>query len=204
MELVQEQFLLNCKDYYTLISIAGAGNMFVTNGGNNLRNDPWISIKTTLNAGRALGFWQNFNIWYQYLSPRFYTEYQLRDFKIKEDWNSNAHALGIGGKVPISVNSDFHHGLNLELGYFWLKGHVYNRPIGTLEWDGFNLNLEYYVGVPSCKYPFELFLGMSIYNLFNKNFIINTGYQEFPKIELGKTHIGLSLGIRYNLLRTPY
>ncbi|HRP02709.1 MAG TPA: hypothetical protein PLE30_08685 [Candidatus Kapabacteria bacterium] len=199
LELIRDSYENNCMNSYSLISISGKANTFIANGGDYMKNDPWLSVKGTLNAGRISGFWKDFNVWYEYLSPNFITEYD----KNQEDrvyWNTNAHAVGIGGKIPMMASQNFKHGINLELGYFWLKSHITNLTNSSSNWDGMNLNFEYYAGVPSCRYPFELFVSFSIYHNFSKNLRFYTDRPNYPVIDINKTHMAISLGIRYNLL----
>ncbi len=203
LELVYQQFEDNCMNSPTLISVAGKGSIFFSNGGDNVRNDPFLSVKTTLNAGRIAGFWNDFNVWYEYLAPKFYTTYNRKD-DYRDEWNMNAHAIGAGGKIPISVKPDFKHGINLELGYFWMRGNITNIPLGSVDWNGINFNFEYFAGVPNCRYPFELFLDFSIYHNFSKNLRFYTAVPHFEDVNIGKTHMAISIGVRYNLLTTPF
>ncbi len=199
VELIRDSYENNCANTYTLISLAGKGNIFFSNGGNYVKNDPWLSIKGTVNLGRISGFWKDFNVWYEYLSPKFYTQYETNS-EYRQVWNTNAHSVGGGGKIPISITPNFKHGINLELGYFWMKGDIVNIPNNSVNWDGINLNLEYYAGVPSCRFPFELFVDLSIYHNFSKNLRFYTGRRDLEVLDIGKTHMAISLGIRYNLL----
>jgi len=201
IELIRDSYENNCMNSYSLISVSDKGNIFFSNGGDFVRNDPWLSLKGTVNAGRIAGFWKDFNVWYEYLAPKFYTQYD-KNAEFRQSWNTNGHAVGAGGKIPVSVKPDFKHGINLELGYFWLKGNIENIPNNSLNWDGMNFNLEYYAGVPSCRFPFEMFVDFSIYHNFSKNLRFYTGRKGMEVIDIGKTHMAISLGIRYNLLVT--
>jgi len=202
LELIQEYYENNCANSYNLLSIAGKGNIFFSNGGNNVRNDVWLSLKTTLNAGRIAGFWKDFNFYYEYLAPKFFTQYDSEDYK--EYWTTNAHSVGAGGKIPINVSKNFRHGIGVELGYFWMKGNITNIGGGTVDWDGINFNFEYFAGVPSCRYPFELFVNLGIYHNFSTNLRFFTRYPNYNDINIGKTHMSVSLDIRYNLLNTAF
>lgn len=201
LELIRDSYENNCMNSYSLISVSGKGNIFFSNGGDFVRNDPWLSLKGTVNAGRISGFWKDFNVWYEYLAPKFFTQYD-KNSEFRHVWNTNGHAVGGGGKIPVSVQPHFKHGLNLELGYFWLKGNIENLPNNSVNWDGMNFNLEYYAGVPSCRFPFEMFVDFSIYHNFSKNLRFYTGRKGMEVIDIGKTHMAISLGIRYNLLVT--
>ncbi len=204
LKLLREQFFFNCRDFTTIFSIAGTGNLFVSNGGDNVRNDPGLGVKGAINIQKLFGFWQGVDFWYEYQSPNFYTRYDINYIEYTEKWGTNMHAVGLGAKIPVVKSTEIIHGLNMQLGYFWGKGNVVNRPTSNFSWDGYNVNIEYFFGVPSCEFPFELFVDFSIYHSFTKNLVFNTDVQGFDYLDIGKTHIGVSLGVRYNFLRTPF
>ncbi len=204
LQLLRQQFFLNCRDYTTIFSIAGTGNVFVSNGGDHVTNDPGLGVKGSVNIQKLFGFWQGIDFWYEYLSPNFFTKYDIMGTNYTEKWGTNMHAVGLGSKLAVGKSDNLVHGLNMQLGYFWGKGEVVNRHTSNFSWDGYNINIEYFFGMPSCEFPFEIFVDFSIYHSFAKNLVFVTDIQGYDRLDLGKTHLGLSLGVRYNFWRSPF
>lgn len=204
LNLLQQQYMNECRDMTTIISVAATGNIFISNGGDHVRNDPALGVKGTVNINKLFGFWPSVDFWYEYQAPKFYTQYDMGEFEFKDKWSSDLHAVGMGVKLPIGVSNSLVHGIGLQAGYFWGEGYAVNRPYGSFDWDGFNGNIEYFFGVPSCRFPFELYFDFSMYSSFNKNLVFRTNVPGHDYIDIGKTHLAVSIGIRYNFLRSAF
>ncbi|PKL85815.1 MAG: hypothetical protein CVV22_06575 [Ignavibacteriae bacterium HGW-Ignavibacteriae-1] len=204
LTLLQQQYMNDCRDMTTIVSVAATGNVFISNGGDNVRNDPGLGVKGTVNINRLFGFWPSVDFWYEYQAPNFYTQYDMGEFEFKDKWNADIHAVGLGVKLPVGVSDKLVHGLNLSAGYFWSEGYAINRPYGSFVWEGFNANIEYFFGVPSCRFPFELYFDFSLYSSFNKNLVFLTNVPRYDNLDIGNTHLAFSVGIRYNFLRSAF
>lgn len=207
IELVIAQNYVNCMDYSTIFSVAGISKIFISQGNNVVKNDPALGIQATVNAGKLVGFWDGFQIRYEYLAPKFYTEYNYADelsIPMRHQWNTNINNINVGGKAVLGKSPDFLHGFNVFLGYFWADGKIYNMPESVINWDGASLSIDYFVASPSCKYPFELFAGITIYNSFSRNLVFQTSVPGYEFTDLGKTHLSVNIGLKYNFWRSPF
>lgn len=194
-------------DYSTIFSVAGISKIFISQGNNVVKNDPALGIQATVNAGKLVGFWDGFQIRYEYLAPKFYTEYNYADelsIPMRHQWNTNINNINVGGKAVLGKSPDFLHGFNVFLGYFWADGKIYNMPESVINWDGASLSIDYFVASPSCKYPFELFAGITIYNSFSRNLVFQTSVPGYEFTDLGKTHLSVNIGLKYNFWRSPF
>lgn len=206
IELLINQNFVNCMDYKTLVSVAGISKIFFSQGDGKVTNDPGLGLQVALNFGKLVGFWEGFEIRYEYLAPKFFTNYEDLPFlpHYREQWNTNVSSVSAGGKIELNRTEKVVQGFNLFLGYFWADGYIYNQGQHRMNFDGGLMSLEYYLGSPSCKYPIEIFGGISVFNSFSKSLVFNTGVAGFEQIDIGKTHLSVNLGLRYNIWRTPF
>lgn len=205
IELVINQNYVNCMDYNTWFSIAGVSKVLISDGLGIVTNDPGIGAQFSLNIGKITGFWNGFELKYEYLAPKLFTEYDYGVTPIVRDqWNSNLNSVMGGGKIEINKTKDLIQAFNLFVGYFWTDGRIYNKSGSYMNWDGGVFSLDYSLAVPSCKFPLELFGGISIYHSFSRKLLLQTPVSGFENIELNKTHVALNIGLKYNLWRTPF
>jgi hypothetical protein len=202
VEMLIDQNFEECKDYTPIISIFGNAGLFIANTEDGVINDPGLGAGISVNISKVLGFWNTFELWYRYQAPRINTEFtDANGNEISELWQVDLSAVGAGGKIYISKSESYKQGLNLGLGYFWTNGNIYNRNGPYMDWEGISMNVEYFGGISGCKYPVELFFGMSLYQSFSENLAFDAINQKF---ELGKTHIGFNIGLKYHIFRTPF
>ena len=207
IDLVIQQNYLNCRDYNSWLSVSGISKIFFSNGNDVLTNDPGLGAAINLNIGDIVGFSKAFQVRYEYLAPRFFTEYKsLSDMGIipREQWNTNVNSLSAGGKVDIGKNDNIVHGFEFYLGYFWADGKIYNRSDSRMNWDGALFSVDYFIAAPSCRMPLELFAGLSVYNSFSRSLIFHTAVGGYEVNDLGRTHLSVNLGLRYHIWRTPF
>ena len=206
IELVINQNFVNCMDYKTLVSVAGVSKIFFSQGDGKVTNDPGLGLQFSVNLGKMVGFWEGFEIRYEYLAPKFFTNYEELPLMphYREQWNTNISSVSAGGKIELNKTEKVVQGFNLFLGYFWADGYIYNQGQHRMNIDGGLMSLEYYLGSPGCKYPIEIFGGISVFNSFSKSLVFNTGVAGFEQIDVGKTHLSVNLGLRYNIWRTPF
>jgi hypothetical protein len=205
LELVINQNFVNCIDYKTWFAIAGVTKTFFSQGNDVITNDPGIGVQLSMNIGKLMGFWDGFEFRYEYFAPKFYTNYNTNNvIRPREQWNTNLNSINGGSKIEINRNERFIHGLNLFIGYFWANGNIYNKSDGRMNYDGGTMSIEYYLSSPSCKFPIEIFAGISIYNSFSRNLVFYTNVPGYSENDIGKTHLSANIGIRYNLWRTPF
>ncbi|MBX3044156.1 MAG: hypothetical protein KIT33_04225 [Candidatus Kapabacteria bacterium] len=207
LSLIIEQNFVNCKDYITWLSIGGISKTFIISGNDVVRNDPGIGIQVAFNAGKMIGFWNGFELKYEYFAPKFFTQYQTQPEQRnipRDQWNINANSISAGGKAVLGSSPKLVHGLNINLGYMWSDGRIYNRSDSRLNWDAALLSLEYFAASPSCKFPFEIFGGISVYNSLSRNLLFQTSIPGFENTDLGRTIISANVGLRYNVWRSPF
>lgn len=205
LELAINQNFLNCFDYKDWFSVAAISKLFVSNGNDVLKNDPGIGVQVSLNLCRIIGFWENFEVKYEYLAPKFFTEYKINErSSFREQWNSNLNNVSGGGPLVISKSPNFIQGLNVFAGYFWANANIYNSASGSMNWEGASISFDYFMRSPSCKYPVELFAGIAIYHSFSRNLIFSSNVNRYEVNDLGKTHLAVNIGLRYNIWRSPF
>ncbi|MFP4544740.1 MAG: hypothetical protein ACLFQU_10940 [Candidatus Kapaibacterium sp.] len=208
LRIMEEEYYENCKDFRAIFSASGFVSQFISNGDGRVGVKPSPGARLNLNLYKILGFGRSIDLWYEYQAPVMRTERLLfddADFTLNEDWNSNLFAVGLSFNTTTFNNSqEYKDGLKLGVGYFWTKGNIYNKPAGSYDWEGTKLDVEYYGGIPNCGYPFELYARLSIYHSFSDDLELFTGSSVDPQFDLGRTHIGLSLGLRYNFWRSPF
>jgi hypothetical protein len=205
IELAINQNFVNCMDYQNWFSAAVMSKLFISNGNDVIKNDPGLGVQLTLNLSRLTGFWKGFEVKYEYFAPKFFTEYKYDTSPpTREQWNSNVNNISGGGSLIISKSPELIQGLNIFAGYFWADGKIYNRSNSTMNWDGASVSFDYFMGAPSCKYPIELFAGFTVYHSFSRNLIFETPVSGFEYNDLGKTHLAVNVGIRYNIWRSPF
>lgn len=207
IELALAQNFVNCMDYNTWFSIAGVSKLFFSQGKDVVKNDPGIGIQTNLNLGKLVGFWDGFELRYEYLAPKFFTEYRYPNDDLpymRHQWNTNVHNISAGGKAIVNKNSKLVQGFNIYVGYFWADAKLYNLNDAQMNWDGAVLSLDYFLASPSCQFPVEIFVGMSVYNSFSRNLVFQTPVPNYELTDLGKTHLAVNLGLRYNIWRSPF
>lgn len=200
---IAESYQNGCVDMRTIMSVAVSGNLFFSNGGETLKNDPSIGTTLRLNASSAVGFWRGFDFWFTYNSPRLFTESTPPNgTKIREQWNANLYATGLAGTIPIEKTKTFTHGVTISLGYFWANGKIYNKDAATFNWDGVNLNVEYYAGIPRCDFPVDFYAGLGLYSSFKDGLVLDAKTPGFDPQDYGKTHMTFYVGLRWNFWRS--
>lgn len=207
IELVIEQNYVDCMDYHTIFSVAGISKIFFSQGNDIVKNDPALGLQVSVNAGKLVGFWDGFQLRYEYLAPKFFTEYKYIEEPLnyyRHQWNTNINNINLGGKAVLGKSPDLIHGFNIFVGYFWADSKIYNIPESVMNWDGASLSIDYFVASPSCKFPFELFAGITIYNSFSRNLVFQTIVPGHEFNDLGKTHLSANIGLKYNFWRTPF
>ena len=207
IDLVMAQNFVDCMDYRTWFSITGISKVFISDGNDVMKNDPGLGVQLAVNAGKLVGFWDGFELKYEYFAPKFFSEYRYEDNIIpfsREQWNTNVNSVSAGGKAVLGKSPELIHGFNIFLGYFWANGNIYNRSDGYMNWDGASFSLDYFLAAPSCKYPIEINFGFTVYNSFSRNLVFQTSKPNYELNDLGKTHLSINLGLRYNIWRSPF
>lgn len=192
----------------TILSLSVSENLFLTNNGKTIENDPGLGVRLNLNLYKILGFLKGMDIGYEYVAPRITTISDIRampPFQIKEDWNTNLHSVGLSTRLsPIIESSNYSDGFKLGLGYFWTSGNIYNKGNGRMDWSGFKADVEYFAGNFSKQLPIELFLAISIYSSFNDDLVFFANNPGADPLNIGRTQFAASLGFRYNFWRSPF
>lgn len=190
---IEESLNNGCADCVNYLSVSVMQNLFIPDAGDELTTEPNTGFKLYLNALKIFGFGGRVNFWYEYQAPRFTSVFSPNTDKL--EWNTDMSAVGISGDFyPIKL-VELRNGIKAGLGYFWSSGSVYNMNSGNFSWEGLKLDIEYFIGTQSSKYPLEVFLGFNVYQSTNSD--LNFNYQD-GLISLGRTHAGIYAGIRYN------
>lgn len=190
---IEESLNNGCPDCVNYLSVAITQNLFLPDAGDELTAEPNTGLKIYLNALKIFGFGGKVNFWYEYQSPRFFTDFSPTNQNLR--WNSEMSAVGISGDFYPLKLVELRNGIKAGLGYFWSSGSIYNLNSGNFAWEGLKFDLEYFIGTMSSKYPLEVFLGLNLYQSTNSD--LNFNYQD-DQIYLGRTHAGIYAGIRYN------
>lgn len=195
----------DCYDYKTWFAVSPVTKIFISDGESRITNDPGLGVQLSANIGKLTGFWDGFELKYEYTSPVFYSNYNQDIItRHRDQWNTNLNSVTAGGKINVNKNTGIDHGFYLSAGYFWANSQIYNNAASSMEWDGGLLSLEYFAASPSCKFPVEIFAGFTVYHSFSRNLLFTTPVTGHENIELAKTHISANIGLRFNILRTPF
>jgi hypothetical protein len=205
---LEEMYRKKSRHTVDVMSVTVSENQFVANGEGKLESFPSLSVQLAVNLYKLIGFWRGMEFYYEYMSPRIKTKTDVGfepGLVIKEQWASDLHVIGINGNIkPVFDWSSYSDGIRLGLGYFWVKGHIYNRDFTGYDWEGLRFDLKYFAGPPILSLPIEFVFGGSLYQSVNESLIFNSQIAGGKIINLGKTHIALTLGLRYNFWKTPY
>lgn len=200
---IEESLEMGCPDCVNYFSVAVTQNLFLPDSDGRLMTEPNLGFKLYLNAIKLFGFGKSVEFWYEYQVPRITSEVNVGGVQQDLRWNTNLSAVGISGEFfPLIEFKKFKNGLKAGLGYFWTDGTIYNRENDFFSWEGLKIDLEYFGGLADSKYPFEVFLGVNIYQSVGDElqFVFNDG----SSFELGNTHAGIYAGIRYNFWSSPF
>ena len=209
LKRLEEEYNAPEEEKITVMSVVVSENMFISNGDNVVENDPWLSLRLNVNAYKLLGFWPGLDFWYEYSAPKITTLSYFpgtRD-NISEKWESHINSMGLSSTIkPIFGSGDYHDGFRVGLGYFWGKGNIYNRDLGSFDWKGLKFDFGYFAGQPAGRVPLEFTLGFSLYHSFEDDLVFSTGHENLgiPPLNVGRTHIALNLGVKYNFWKTAY
>lgn len=208
LQKLEDQYYLSYKNSVTVLSCAVSENLFISYGNSKVDNDPSLAVRLNLNAYKLLGFWRGLDFWYEYMAPRITTtvkfEEEEREITLNDRWDTDVSSLGISSTIqPIFDRVHYADGLRIGLGYFWAEGDVFNRDEGYMSWSGARLDLSYYAGPFDQKIPLEIFFGLSLYHSFNDDLVFHPGIPFVNPVNVNRTHISLSLGLRLNFWRSP-
>lgn len=203
MKYLEDQFFNNCYDATPVISVSGLASYIFPNGSDDLENDISLGVNLRINVGKLLGEWDGLGVWYEYSKPRFTTRSIIGRDTLSEIWNSHLHAVGGSVQFELHKSAKYKDGINLSAGYFWCESDIYNKSFNSyFNWSGVKFSLEYLAAVPSCRYPFDLFLRLDMYHSLDSERRFHTGNPGVSPIQLNETVPALSLGLRYNFFRS--
>lgn len=207
IEDIEDKINSGCRDCKNFFSVGVTENIFFHNE-SFVDSKPNIGVRVALNTSKLFGFGKNISFWYEYQAPRFVTTVGEEDDLTAYRWNSHLSSMGVASDFyPVVNTEDFSNGLKFGAGYFWAEGTIYNNEFGAYYWEGGRVDLEYFIGSNSPRFPFELFLSGSMYHSFNSdlNFLYGDGMlAEGNKLSVGRSQFSINIGVRYNFWSSSF
>lgn len=200
---IEESLNKGCPDCVNYFSAAVTQNLFFADSDGELGSEPNLGFKLYLNAIKLFGFGKSVEFWYEYQAPRISTKSEINGVSQNLRWNTNFSAVGLSGEFfPVFKFEKFKNGIKASLGYFWTEGSIYNQNNNNFNWEGIKIDLEYFGGIANSKYPFEIFIGATLYQAVAGELQFN--FSDDSNLGLGNTHAGIFAGIRYNFWTSPF
>jgi hypothetical protein len=200
---IEKSLNQGCPDCVNYFSAAVTENLFLADADGALDVKPNLGLKIYLNALKIFGFGKSVEFWYEYQAPRFTTNTVISGTQQELRWNSNLSAVGLSGEFfPLIKFDKFRNGIKASLGYFWTEGNIYNSSGNFFNWEGLKIDLEYFGGLADSRYPFEIFIGATLYQSVSGDLEFN--FADGTMLGLGNTQAGIFAGLRYNFWSSPF
>lgn len=203
MQELENEFFAGCINSTPLISASALANYIFLSGSDALQSDISLGVNLNINLGKILGAWNGLGIWYEYVKPNFTTERLIEEEVFNEMWDTDLHAVGGSILFHIHKNPKYTDGIQFTAGYFWIESDIYNDRRGTFfNMSGLKLSAEYFASIPSCRFPFDIFIRFDLYNSFEDDIFFETALPDLEPIPVDRTLPGISIGLRYNFFRS--
>ncbi len=194
LKKMNAMYLNNFRNSVPIMSVSVLGNQFFWKNDFS-ETDPSLGVRVDFNSLPLLGSSDIFELYGEYLSPRFSTiSYDKMKNEIRTSWRSNIYSVGASINFPARFDFDgFSAGIKLGGGYFWGSGRIYNAEQIRSDWKGGNLRFELNLRKYTKFYPLEAYIAYSVY-FPNNSFGFNTPNNK--SIVAENSLSALSLGLR--------
>ncbi len=188
-----------CHSCITIFSAGATANNFFSPA-DELDTKFSYGVVLTMNASPILGIGKYFDIWFEYIAPRYTTKTLSQNSEVviqSEEWKSDLFKAGVDANIPDIIRiEDFYAGLKIGLGHFWSNGRIYNSAVSGNDWEGNILKLELNIAKSGECYPLELYFAYNAY-FYTTDFAFNrpTFSMNFGKETLNSIVFGLRFPI---------
>ncbi len=189
----------NVRRFTPVFSIGGTANKYYIRD-NGIEDKIAFGGQLTFNPEPVFGFGRYFELFGEYIVPRFVTELKNEGIRDSDKWNSQLYTIGLNFKFDNVIDvKDFTGGIKIGGGQFWGNGKLDNVNYGAATFEGQMIRFEMFVRNADISLPLELFFAYSSY--FASDFVFDSQLQY---MDLGEPQFNvLTLGVRLALWKTP-
>ncbi len=189
----------NVRRFTPVFSIGGTANKYYIRE-NGVDDKISFGGQLTFNPEPVFGFGRYFEIFGEYIMPRFTTVQIGEGMPATDKWNSQLYTIGLNFKFDDVIDlQDFTGGIKLGGGHFWGSGKLDNMDYGAANFEGEMIRFEMFVRNADIALPLELFFAYSSYFASDMTFDSRMQY-----LDLGEPQFNvLTLGVRLALWKTP-